>query len=76
MKLTELSEWHLDQLDKLAEHVEVCFGSEGTFEFFSGVPKLGNTKLKPTQDGFEVIERYMNYQCSKPYDFLTDYLHR
>ena len=68
MKLTELSPWHLEQIEKLSKVVSVEYCNE-KFEFFSGVPKLGTTKLTPTLDGFTISERYSTHYLAKEDDW-------
>ena len=64
MKLTQLTDWHLNQLEKLAKVTAVSYQNE-QFEFWSGVSKLGDTQLKPTELGFIVNERYDTHHVSK-----------
>ena len=74
MKLTELSKWHLTELEKLSKVVPVEIHNE-YFEFWSGNIKLSNTKIKAFEGGFTLSERYDNHVVEKPYGSLTDYFY-
>jgi hypothetical protein len=61
MRLTELTKDHLSQLERLGNVTEVNMTfNKGSveFDFFSGVSKLGQTKLQPNKNGWKVVERY------------------
>lgn len=76
MKLSELSDWQLNEIDKLAKVTRIEYDNDG-FEFWSGVAKLGMTKLKPFAAGFTVSERYDTFVVKKviEYDSLIDYFY-
>lgn len=74
MRLTELSQWHLAELDELSKVIPVKMHDEH-FEFWSGNRKLGNTVVVAFEGGFALEERYGEGIVEKPYGNLTDWFY-
>ena len=81
MKISELTQWHLQQLQKLSEKTEVKFNSiegDAKFLFWSGNQKEGWTELWAKEEKFEIYQRYNHLETmhkSDIWESLTDWVY-
>jgi len=75
MRLHQLSKWHLEQLSDLSKVTHLTLGND-KWEFWSGVSKLGDSKITPTIGGFIVSERYDSHEVLEAdFESLTNYFY-